>query len=107
MPVDAGLAGALSLRDLPAAFERFRVTLASGDSLATRADDWAGCLVLVERGAVEVECAAGGRRSFAAGDLLAPAWLRICMLHNPGTVEVSLLAVHRRGDSRAEGERTT
>ncbi|HSJ00188.1 MAG TPA: hypothetical protein VLA59_07375 [Patescibacteria group bacterium] len=97
MPLDADLAEALGRPDLPPAFERFRVVLAPGDRRPTRPAEWAGCLVLVERGAVEVDCDAGGTRSFAAGDLLAPGWLPIRALRNPGAVEASLVAVRRRG----------
>jgi hypothetical protein len=108
MPFHAQLAESLGLHDLPAAFERFRVVLASGDSLPTRAADWAGCLVLVERGTVEVGCEAGGTGSFTTGDLIALDWLPLRTLHNPGPDEACLLAVHRRGDPiRAEGETRT
>jgi hypothetical protein len=108
MPLHAHMARMLGLRDLPAAFERFRVVLASGDSLPTRPAEWAGCLVLVERGRIEVDCEAGGTGSFATGDLLALDWLPLRSLHNPGPDEACLLAVHRRGDPiRAQGETRT
>ena len=108
MPLHARMARMLGLRDLPAAFERFRVVLASGDSLPTRPAEWAGCLVLVERGTIEVNCEAGGSGSFATGDLIALDWLPLRTLHNPGPDEACLLAVHRRDDPvGAEGETTT
>ena len=95
MALDADLASALGLRDLPTAFERFRVVLASGDSRPTRPADWAGCLVLVERGTVEVDCGSGGSRSFATGDLVALDWLPILTLRNPGAIEACLVAIRR------------
>ena len=98
MPLDADLATALGLRDLPAAFERFRVVLASGEARPTQPADWSGCLVLVERGPVEVDCGSGGRRSFATGDLVALEWLPLRILRNAGAAEASLLAIRRRGD---------
>lgn len=98
MPPDADLAEALGRADLPPTFERFRVTLAPGDRRPTRPAEWAGCLVLVERGAIEVDCDAGGMRSFAAGDLLALGWLPLRTLRNAGAGEACLLAVRRRGD---------
>jgi hypothetical protein len=98
MPPDADLANSLGVRDLPAAFERFRLVLASGDSRPARPADWAGCLILVERGTVEVDCGAGGTRSFATGSLIALDWLPLKTLRNPGTAEACLLAVRRRGD---------
>ena len=97
MPPDADLAEALGRPDLPPAFERFRLTLAPGEVRPTRPGEWAGCLVLVERGAIEVDCDAGGMRSFSAGDLLALGWLPIRTLRNPGAREACLLAVRRRG----------
>ena len=110
MALDADLASLLGLRDLPTAFERFRVVLASGEGRPTRPADWAGCLVLVERGTVEVDCGAGGSRSFATGDLIALDWLPTRRLRNPGSAETCLLAVCRRGEAPAcptdEGEST-
>lgn len=111
MPLDADLAEALGRADLPPAFERFRTVLPSGDSRPTRRADWAGCLVLVERGTVEVDCDAGGTRSFATGDLIALDWLPLRMLRNPGADEACLLAIRRRGEPsdspiRVQGETT-
>jgi hypothetical protein len=111
MPLDADLAESLGLRDLPAAFERFRVVLAPGDSRPTRPADWAGCLVLVERGSIEVDCDAGGSRSFAAGDLLALDWLPLRTLRSSGADEACLLAIRRCGEPsdspiRVQGETT-
>lgn len=97
MPLDADLAEALRRSDLPPAFERFRAVLAPGDSRPTRPADWAGCLVLVERGTVEVVCDPGTMRSFGAGDLLALGWLPVRALRNLGAGEACLLAVRRRG----------
>jgi hypothetical protein len=99
MPRDANLADSLGVRDLPTAFERFRLVLASGEGRATVPADWAGCLVLVERGTVEVDCGAGGSRSFQTGDMVALDWLPLLSLQNRGTAEACLLAVRRRGDS--------
>jgi hypothetical protein len=97
MPPDADLAEALARPTLPPTVERFRLVLASGERRPTRPAEWAGCLVLVERGAIEVDCDAGGMRSFAAGDLLALGWLPIRSLRNPGSSDACLVAVRRRG----------
>jgi hypothetical protein len=102
MPPDADLAEALGRPDLPPAFERFRVSVAPGERRPTRPEEWAGCLVLVERGAIEVDCDAGGMRSFATGDLLALGWLPIRTLRNLGTEDACLLAVRRRGRPTTE-----
>jgi hypothetical protein len=102
MPLDPDLAEALGRSDLPPAFERFRLVLAPGERRPTRPADWAGCLVLVERGSIEVDCDAGGMRSFDAGDLLALGWLPIRTLRNPGAGDACLVAVRRRGDPTEE-----
>jgi hypothetical protein len=80
---------------LPPAFDRLRVTLGPGTARLTTPDEWHDCLVLVEHGAVEVECEGGTRRSFAAGDMLALDCLPVRALRNPGTHEARLLAVRR------------
>lgn len=97
MPLDPDLAAALGRPHLPPAFERFRLVVAPGEHRPTGPEAWAGCLVLVERGALEVDCDGGGMRSFVAGDLLALGWLPIRALRNPGMVETNLVAVRRRG----------
>lgn len=98
MPPDADLAEVLGRTNVPPSFERFRLVLAPGERRPTGPDAWAGCLVLVERGTVEVDCDAGGVRSFPTGDLIALSWLPVRTLRNPGAAEAWLLAVRRRGD---------
>lgn len=106
MPLDPDLAEALGRPDLPPAFERFRLVLGPGEQRPTRPADWTGCLVLIERGAIEVDCDAGGMRSFVTGDLLALGWLPIHTLRNPGAAEASLVAVRRRADPIRESSLT-
>lgn len=97
-PLDAALC-----RDaLPPSLERWRVVLAPGAERRTSASEWDGAVVLVEHGSLEVECVAGGHRTFVAGDLLALGWLPLARLRNPGLEAVGLLAVRRR--SRPWGE---
>ena len=91
------LAEALARADLPPTFERWRTEIGAGTSRPTSAAEWAGCVVLVERGAIEVDCTAGGYRSFVAGDLLALGWLPLERIRNPGPEVARLLAVRRRG----------
>jgi hypothetical protein len=87
----------LTRPDLPAEFERWRTRLPGRSARATHAAEWAGALVLVERGTLDVECTLGGERHFATGDLLALGWLPLRTLHNRGSEPVELLAVRRRG----------
>lgn len=96
MPLDADIAAALGRPDLPARLEQWRLVLSPGSTRPSDAAEWAGCIVLVERGSVQVDCHAGGMRSFEAGDLLTLGWLPLRSLRNPGGDEACLLAVRRR-----------
>jgi hypothetical protein len=97
-----GVARALARVPLPPAFDRLRLTLGPGAARLTAASDWLDCLVLVEQGTVEVECAGGIRRTFVAGDMLALECLPVRALRNHGPDETRLLAVRRHAP---EGER--
>jgi hypothetical protein len=91
--------GRLLARDgLSPRFERWRLRLPAGASRPTSADEWAGALVLIERGSVEVECTGDGVRTFRQGDLLALGWLPLRRLVNRGDDDVEILAVRRRDD---------
>lgn len=81
---------------LPESFERWRLVIAPGSTRMTAAEEWAGSVVLVESGEVEVGCLAGSRRTFVSGDLLALCWLPLETLSNPGPDEACLVAVRRR-----------
>ncbi|MDP8904702.1 MAG: hypothetical protein M3N29_05205 [Chloroflexota bacterium] len=83
---------------LPAGFDRWRLSLPAGAERATSAQEWAGALVMVEQGTIEVSCVAGGRCRFVAGDVLALGWLPLKALRNPGPGVMQLVAIRRRGD---------
>jgi hypothetical protein len=100
---DAELARLITRSDLPATFERWRVELAPGTARPTDASHWAGAVVLIEGGRLEVDCERGGRRTFAAGDLLVLGWLPLRALRNPGSVPTRLVAVRRRDDRPTAG----
>ena len=89
----------LTRPDLPEGFERWEVSVPARGRRATSAGEWAGALVRVEGGTLEVGCLAGGHETFHAGDLLALGWLPIVELRNAGDEEVRLLAVRRRGST--------
>jgi hypothetical protein len=74
---------------------RWTVTVAPGDVLAFVALDWADTLVVVERGALEIECLSGRRATFAGGAVLAPIALPVRSLRNPGCEPLVLRAVRR------------
>ena len=86
----------LARPSLPPGIERVRLRLPPGAAYAGRGSVWRGALVLVERGALEVECGSGERRTFDAGSLLVLDWLALGTLHNAGVDELVLLAVRRR-----------
>lgn len=77
------------------AFRRRTVTVAPGAVLAFVAGEWADTLVVVERGALEVECRSGRRVTFPTGTVLAPIALPVRRLRNPGGEPLVLAAVRR------------
>jgi hypothetical protein len=85
--------------DLPDGFERWRLEVPARSTRPTTAGEWAGALVRIETGTLEVGCLAGGHETFHAGDLLALGWLPIVELRNHGDVPVRLVAVRRRGST--------
>ncbi|QBI19572.1 hypothetical protein ER308_08420 [Egibacter rhizosphaerae] len=93
--------GLVTRVDLPGMFERWWVVLGPGAEQPTEAADWGGSLVVVERGRLEVDCEAGGRRTFRADDLLVLGWLPLRAVRNPGHVPTRLVAVRRRRDRPA------
>lgn len=81
---------------VPPGFARRTVVLHPGASRPSDEAEWHGAIVMVERGDVELECAAGGRRRFAAGAVLWLAGIELRVLHNVGAGPVVLVAVSRR-----------
>ena len=90
-----GIARALARVPLPPNFDRLRVKLQPGAARLTEATEWSDCLVMVQRGTVEVECEGGSRQSFSAGAMLALEWLPVRVLRNRAADEAWLLAVRR------------
>ena len=89
----------LTRPDLPDGFERWTIELPGRTARPTTPDEWAGALVRIESGALEVGCQAGGTQTFHAGDMLALGWLPLVELRNHGDELVRIVAVRRR-DSR-------
>ncbi len=100
---DGELAALVTRPDLPSTFERWQLTLAPGVARPTGAARWAGALVLIVQGVLEVDCRAGGRHTFRAGDLIVLGRLPLRALRNPGQIPVRLVAVRRRGDRPPAG----
>lgn len=74
---------------------RWAVRIDPGRVLDFAAADWADALVVVESGALEVECCSGQRMTFAAGAVLTFAALPVRRLHNPHPEPVVLSLVAR------------
>jgi hypothetical protein len=58
--------------------------------------EWAGALVVVDRGEIELDCLDGGRPRFAGGAVLWLAGLPVRSLRNPGAVPAVIVAAYRR-----------
>jgi hypothetical protein len=58
--------------------------------------EWAGALVIVDRGEIELDCVDGDRPRFAGGAVLWLAGLPVRELRNPGAVPAVIVAVRRR-----------
>ncbi len=90
----------LTRPDLPDGFERWAMELPGRTTRPTTPDEWAGALVLIESGTLEVGCEAGGTRTFHAGDMLALGWLPLVELRNHGDEPVRIVSVRRREAAR-------
>jgi hypothetical protein len=82
-------------RPLPPAFDLLVVTVAPGRERSYEPVEWRGAVVVVERGAVELQGALGGRARFERGDVLCLSGIGVEALRNPGT-ELAVLSVMRR-----------
>jgi hypothetical protein len=73
------------------------VTIRPGGTRPYEEAEWRDALVVVECGAVVVECQAGGRRTFRAGEVLWLTGMAVRALHNDdGQESAVLVAVSRR-----------
>ncbi len=102
-PASAVLARLIKRPDLPPGFERWQLSLAPNTRRRARPDDWAGALVLVDDGQLEVDCGAHGHHVFTGGDLLVLGQLPLRSLHNPGDESVRLVAVRRQSEQPPAG----
>ena len=86
----------LSRRRLPEAFDSLAVIVEAGGARPFDPAEWRDALVVVERGAVDLECTRGGRRRFERGAVMWLDGLPLRALHNPGPEPAVLVAVWRR-----------
>jgi hypothetical protein len=89
-------------RRLPERFVCREVTIACMSERAYDEGEWAGAVVVVEEGELELECRGGSRSRFASGSVLFFASLGLRTLRNPGDAPVLLTAVTRRTSLRPD-----
>jgi hypothetical protein len=82
-------------RPLPDAFELLVITLAPGRVRAFEPAEWRDGIVVVERGAVELQGRDGDRARFERGAVMALTGLPLFALRNHGR-DMAVLAVVRR-----------
>lgn len=58
--------------------------------------EWAGALVVVDRGEIELDCLDGDRPRFACGAVLWLDGLPVRALRNPAAVPAVIVAAYRR-----------
>lgn len=79
----------------PKSFRLRTVTLQPGETVGYQAADWVDTLVVVEVGALEVECRSGACASFAEGAILVFTELEPSSIRNGGNGPVVLSALSR------------
>ncbi|MEJ8280667.1 hypothetical protein [Pseudonocardia spirodelae] len=71
------------------------VVLAPGEVRPHVEDEWRGALVVVDAGEIELCCAAGGSRTFAAGSVLWFTGLNLVRVRNPGGADAVFRGITR------------
>jgi hypothetical protein len=83
-------------RRLPSWVRLRLVIVTPGHRLAYDQADWRDAVVVVEGGALDLECLGGTLQRFVRGDLLCLHGLSLRALHNPGPEPAVLAVVSRR-----------
>ena len=84
-------------RHPPAQFTVRQVTIPAGGERAYLTGEWAGALVIVEAGEIELECTTGSRASFPAGSIMFFDSLPLRTLRNRRGRPAVLTALTRTG----------
>jgi hypothetical protein len=95
MTAEESEGGALFRAPLPRGFSRRVVRIAPGFKLSPEPGCLHDAIVVVEEGALEVECRSGTRRWFGRGSMIAIAQFRIAGLRSVGAGPLVLVAVSR------------
>ena len=82
-------------RQCPGNFRLRTLTLQPTDAIDFVPADWADAVVIVERGALEVECRTGRCATFAQGAVLVLGGLALRRLRNAGSTPLVLSALSR------------
>ena len=82
-------------RRCPGSFRVRTLTLQPADAIDFIPVDWADAVVIVERGALEVECQTGRCATFAQGAVLVLDGLALRRLRNAGSTPLVLSALSR------------
>jgi hypothetical protein len=83
-------------RPAPAGMALRLVSIPVHAELDYQPSDWAGAVVIVEVGEIELECASGARASFGPSSILFFDGLGLRTIRNVGTETVLLSAASRR-----------
>lgn len=81
---------------MPSWSERRVITIPAGGSRPFVDAEWVDSLVVLEHGAIDIECQLGGHRAFGAGDVLWFVGLQLRTIHNHGPDDAVLVAISRR-----------
>jgi hypothetical protein len=103
MTADESAGDALFRKPLPAGFSKHVLRVAPGLELGSEATCLPDAIIVVEQGALEVECRSGVRRRFARGSILAVAGLPGSRLRSVGSEPLVLMAVARATDEFLRG----
>jgi hypothetical protein len=87
-------------RPAPTGMDLRAVSIPAHGEVAYEPADWAGALVVVEAGEIELECCGGTSARFAAGSLLFFDGLGLRAVRNSRGEPALLSAVSRRGARR-------
>src|SRR4051812_38138817 len=77
------------------------ITIQPADDLEYDESQWAGAVVVVESGRLQLECWSGERASFDEGAVLFLTGLNIRRIANPGLSELVLKSIRREPGAQA------
>lgn len=79
----------------PPGFELRAVSVEAGGDRISNEAEWRDALVMIARGAVELECRGGTRHRLESGDVVWLSGLPLRAIHNRDTEDALLVAITR------------